>query len=183
MAKFSKTDWLDLGLKILANDGGQAIRVDNLCETAGRTKGSFYHHFINRDAFVADLVNYWEQRLTDYVITKTNQQSSASARIIILNRIASDLDAELERAIRRWAGSEALVEPGVVRVDKRRVEYLASLWYQAKNITSQQAIDLAIMNYASLVGFQQIYIPVAEDRRRRIDKLQAKIAANLPDRH
>ena len=182
MTRWSKSDWLDLGLRVLVDDGVSAIRINNLCEAAGRTKGSFYHHFKDRDAFIINLLDHWEKRLTANVISQTDREADPMARIYVLNRLAGQIDAELERVLRRWAGSDDIVAHGVARVDKRRVDYLAKLWHEAKNISSREATDLAVMNYASMVGFQQMYVPIDKDRRQRVDKLCGSLAKQYPDR-
>ncbi|PHR91279.1 MAG: TetR family transcriptional regulator [Robiginitomaculum sp.] len=181
MTRFSKIDWLDLGLKRLAQEGPIAIRIDGLCTAAGRTKGSFYHHFKDREDFVSTLLARWEQTLTQNVIAQADREEDPVARLTALNKITMETDMGVERALRRWAGADAQVERAIKRVDKRRVEYVASLLQQAKNISSQQAIDLAVMNYAYLVGFQQIYTPVSAERRTRIDRMYVQILERLPN--
>lgn len=182
MARFSRPDWLELGLTVLVSDGAAAIRIDRLCAKAKRTKGSFYHHFKDRDAYVTDLMTYWEQKLTQRVIDKTERIHDPIGRILTLNKLASGIDADLERALRRWAGSDPIVEAGVAQVDKRRIEYLARLWLDAKDISSQQAIDLATMDYAAMVGLQQLNVDVSEDRRSRIDKYYEQLIESLSKR-
>jgi AcrR family transcriptional regulator len=183
MSRFSKTDWLDLGLKVLTRNGPGSIRIDTLCAEAMRTKGSFYHHFKDRDAFITELMTHWEKQLTANVIKKTERASNPDARLAVLNRLAGRIDMELERALRRWAGSDLLVAEAVARVDKRRIDYLARLWQEAKNISSQQAIDLAVMNHATWVGFQQLYVSVGDERRTRIDQIYARLSESLTNRN
>jgi len=183
MPRYSKTDWLELGLKILTNEGPSAIRIETLCEQAMRTKGSFYHHFKDRSAFVTDLMSHWEKNLTARVIEKTERAANPQARLRVLNRLAGRIDADLERAIRRWAGAENSVADAVARVDKRRIDFLARLWQEAKNISSQQAIDLAVMNHATWVGFQQLYVSVGDERRARLDEMYARLSDGLSDRN
>jgi len=182
VARYSKTDWLDLGLELLTSEGSQAIRIEVLCSRAEKTKGSLYHHFKDRDEYVGALMRYWEQNLTQEVINKTNKISDPVGRLRTLNELASGIDATLERTIRRWAGSEPLVEEGVARVDRRRVDYLARLWQDAKDISSQQAIDLAVMDYAIMVGFQQLYVDVRHERRSRINLYYEQLIQTLPNR-
>ena len=179
--RFSKNDWLAFGLKTLAKDGPAAIRIDTLCARAGRTKGSFYHHFKSRENFVAALLEHWAQELTQSVIDQAEKEISPVARLIALNNITSGSDGGVERQLRRWAGSDAMVEAAINTIDKRRTDYVASLLMQAKDIPSQQAIDLAVMNYASLVGFQQMLTPVDPDRKQRIDQIYVDILGTLPD--
>ena len=181
MSRFVKTDWLDLGLAVLAKDGPSAIRIDTLCAKAKRTKGSFYHHFSGRDDFVAALMVYWEQKLTQAVIDETETSTDTVAKLIALNGITADLDMGIEAALRRWAGTDANVAAAVAAVDKRRVDYVASLLMQAKDIPAYKAIDLAVMNYASLIGFHMMYTGVSLDRRKRIDQVFVDILDTLPD--
>ncbi len=183
--RFSKYDWLGFGLKTLAKHGPGAIRIDNLCARAKRTKGSFYHHFKSREDFVAALLTHWEQELTQSVIDQAEQYDNPVERLNALNYITADItsgvDGGIERQLRRWAGSDEMVETAINAVDKRRVDYVASLLMQAKDISSQRAIDLAVMNYASLIGFQQMFTPIDPERRRRIDLIYVDVLNTLPD--
>lgn len=182
MAKrLSKTDWLALGLKQLEQFGSGAIRIDKLCEKSGRTKGSFYHHFKSRDDFVSALMEYWAEKLTERVINLTETEVTPIAKLMALNQHALNMEYEVDRELRRWAGHDELVQKAVEKIDKRRIDYVASLLMQAKDIPSQQAIDLAVMNYTSLIGFQQMFIPVGHERRTRIDCLYVTILNTLPD--
>jgi len=179
--RFSKTDWLDLGLSILAENGSTALRIDALCAAAGRTKGSYYHHFSGREEFTTELLNHWQHKLTEVVISETERQSDPVEKLITLNRITDELDMGVETALRRWAGTEPNVADAIAKVDKRRIEYVASLLMQAKDIPSQQAIDLAVMNYASLIGTQLMFTPINRERRQRIAQLYVDILDTLPD--
>ena len=181
MSRFAKKDWLDLGLKSLADVGPSAIRIDNLCAKAGRTKGSFYHHFKGRDDFVAALLLHWEERLTQAVIDEAEKSPDAVSRLIALNTITTDMDLGVETALRRWAGTDAAVAAAVAAVDKRRIDYVASLLMQAKDILSHQAVDLAVMNYTSLIGFQMMFTDISTERRKRIDRIYVDILDTLPD--
>ena len=181
MARLSNQDWLDLGLSELSKHGPSAVRIEALCAAAGRTKGSFYHHFKDRNAFIAALLDHWAQKLTQAVIDKTENAQNPVAKLIALNTIARTLDMGVEKALRRWAGTNSAVAKSVAAVDKRRVEYVASLFMQAKNIDSQLAIDLAVMNYAVLVGSHMMFSDISAKRRYRIDKLFVNILNGLPD--
>ncbi|MEE9347714.1 MAG: TetR/AcrR family transcriptional regulator [Robiginitomaculum sp.] len=180
MAKrFSKNDWLDLGLKALTGAGPEAIRIDGLCARAGRTKGSFYHHFDGRDVFIAALMGRWEARLTQAIIDNAEREATAQAKLRALTIITTDMAHDLDVAVRRWAASDAVVARAVEAVDKRRTAYVASLLRQIKALSKQEAMDLAVMNYAALIGFQ--LMPVSAARRRRIDQIFGQLLDRLPD--
>jgi AcrR family transcriptional regulator len=182
LKRFSKSDWLDLGLKRLAKAGPDALRIDVLCIKAKRSKGSFYHHFAGRDDFVQALMAHWEQALTHAIIEETEKSKTAAAKLKTLAHIISGTDMTAERALRRWAGTEKIVAEAIAKVDKRRIDYVAKLIGQAKKIPPQTARDLAVMNYASLVGFQMMFQNVSAARYRRIDKIYEILLQNWPDR-
>jgi len=179
--RFSKTNWLDLGLRMLAKDGLAALRIDALCTAAARTKGSYYHHFSGREDFTAQLLDHWQQKLTETVISETEQETDPVQKLIALNRITDELDMGVETALRRWAGAEPSVADAIAKVDKRRIDYVASLLMQAKDIPVQQAIDLAVMNYASLIGTQLMFTDISHERRQRIAQIYVDILDTLPD--
>jgi len=87
----------------------------------------------------------------------------------------------VETALRRWAGTEAIVADAIAKVDKRRIDYVASLLMQAKDIPASQAIDLAVMNYASLIGTQLMFTPISRERRKRMAQIYVDILDTLPD--
>lgn len=181
ITRFAKTDWLDLGLGVLSSEGSTALRIDKLCAQADRTKGSFYHHFSRREDFVTALLEHWEQKLTQAVIDETEQLQDPVEKLIALNRITDNLDMGVETALRRWAGTEQVVAGAIAKVDKRRIDYVASLLMQAKDIPVQQAVDLAVMNYASLIGTQLMFTEISQERRKRIAQIYVDMLAMLPD--
>lgn len=180
--RFSKADWLALGLKVLAAHGPTALQIDALCAVAGRTKGSYYHHFSGREDFTAALLGHWQQKMTEAVISETERQSDPIDKLITLNRIIDDMDLQVEPALRRWAGTAPVVADAIAKIDKRRIDYVASLLMQAKDISSQQAIDLAVMNYTSLIGMQLMFTPINKERRKRIARVYMDILSGLADR-
>jgi len=181
LKRFSKKDWLALGLKVLAKGGPAALRIDALCAAAKRTKGSYYHHFSGREDFTAELLDHWEQKLTEAVISETERQDDPVEKLIALNRITDGLDMGVETALRRWAGTEKAVADAIAKVDKRRIDYVANLFMQAKDITASQAIDLAVMNYASLIGTQLMFTEISRERRKRIARIYVDMLDTLPE--
>lgn len=68
--RLSAEDWLDEALRVLAEQGVQAIAVERLAKTLGVTKGSFYWHFKNRKELLKAVLVFWEnlehQYISDY---------------------------------------------------------------------------------------------------------------------
>lgn len=115
---------------MLTREGESKIRIDTLCASLGVTKGSFYHHFENREAFLDAIVEYWfetfNRRGTEYAREK------GDAAMIQLERLFEVVTSEgLSRydvAFEAWAAYEPRVLAGLREVYRFRFEYVRSLF-------------------------------------------------------
>lgn len=57
----SKTKFLDAALHVIRAKGYSATRVEDICEAAGLTKGSFFHHFDSKEALALAAADYWTE--------------------------------------------------------------------------------------------------------------------------
>jgi TetR/AcrR family transcriptional repressor of nem operon len=55
----SKTKFLDAALHVIRIKGYTATRVEDICEAAELTKGSFFHHFDTKEALALAAAEYW----------------------------------------------------------------------------------------------------------------------------
>jgi TetR/AcrR family transcriptional repressor of nem operon len=55
----SKTRFLDAALHVIRAKGYSATRVEDICEAAGLTKGSFFHHFDSKEGLALAAADYW----------------------------------------------------------------------------------------------------------------------------
>ena len=55
----SKTRLLTAALHVIRAKGYSATRVEDICEQAGLTKGSFFHHFDSKEALALAAADYW----------------------------------------------------------------------------------------------------------------------------
>jgi TetR/AcrR family transcriptional repressor of nem operon len=57
----SKTKLLDAALHVIRAKGYTATRIEDVCEAAGLTKGSFFHHFDSKEALALAAADYWSE--------------------------------------------------------------------------------------------------------------------------
>jgi TetR/AcrR family transcriptional regulator, transcriptional repressor for nem operon len=50
---------IDATVRLMVQQGFSATSVDQICQTAGMTKGSFFHHFENKEAIGKAAVEWW----------------------------------------------------------------------------------------------------------------------------
>ena len=55
----SKTKLLQAALHVIRVKGYSATRIEDVCEPAGLTKGSFFHHFDTKQALALAAADYW----------------------------------------------------------------------------------------------------------------------------
>jgi len=55
----SKTKILNAAVDVIRAKGYSATRIEDICEAAGLTKGSFFHHFDSKEALAVAAADYW----------------------------------------------------------------------------------------------------------------------------
>jgi TetR/AcrR family transcriptional repressor of nem operon len=57
----SKTRLLNAALHVIRAKGYSATRIEDICEAAGLTKGSFFHHFKSKEDLALAAAGYWSE--------------------------------------------------------------------------------------------------------------------------
>lgn len=155
--RLTREDWLETGLEILSDSGEKALTLERLCKATSRTKGSFYHHFQDRDEFIEALLEYWRSQYTDRIITAVDRLKDPISQRRELDRLAANADNKLERVIRNWSGVDDRVRQNIKQVDDRRIKYIANLIAKLGDIEPETAMELAIIEYAAFLGLQYLF--------------------------
>ena len=154
-ARWERGDWLSLGLQALAKEGPSGLTLDRLCVEAGRTRGSFYHHFADHAAFLDALCGHWRETFTHALIART-QDGPAGQRLMDLNALAVGLDPAIELGMRRLACTNPAVRAAVASADAERIAYLERLHRDA-GLDAGAAASVAKLEYAAFVGGQMLW--------------------------
>jgi AcrR family transcriptional regulator len=118
--------WIEEGLRALAGGGPEAVRIEPLARRLGVTRGGFYHHFADRAALLSEMLDLWERRVIDEVLTQVEQERS-DPRTRAVRAGALTFDAKLmpvELAIRDWARRDTTIAERLQHVDNARMGYL-----------------------------------------------------------
>ena len=57
----SKTKFLNAAMHVIRVKGYTATRIEDVCEEAGLTKGSFFHHFKSKEELALAAAEHWEE--------------------------------------------------------------------------------------------------------------------------
>ncbi|TGN00599.1 TetR/AcrR family transcriptional regulator [Leptospira yasudae] len=158
----SSEDWIVAGLDLLYHKGEEFLTIESLCKKLKLTKGSFYHHFKNREDFSQRMLIYWEKTFTDDIIVLAGSESSPQNRLKTLRSLTFGLSKNAERAIRAWAFRNSKVKKVQERVDRKRISFLKKVYFELfKN--NRQAEQKARLAYAIFVGAEMI-LPSLEEK-------------------
>ena len=149
--RLTKSDWIDHGLRTLANDGPNALKVGPMSTTLKVSRGSFYWHFRDIADFRSQILRSWQERMTDQVIQQLEAAKAEPDRLKHLMRRAFVTKRHLERAIRSWAAEAKDVAATVAAVDTRRVFYIAGMLVAA-GVESRRALPRAAFMYWAYLG-------------------------------
>jgi AcrR family transcriptional regulator len=126
-----RDSWVQQGLKALGAGGPDAVRVEQLAQALGVTKGGFYWHFDDRRALLEEMLDAWERLVIDDAIERVERGGGdARTRLRRLSALAGagrEL-VKIDLAIRDWARRDKAVAKRLRRLDNRRMEYLRLLF-------------------------------------------------------
>jgi len=150
--QLSAKDWLDLGLKVLAESGFTALKADPLAKAMGVSRGSFYWHFADIGAFHAAILKHWREVAAEQIIANVEAAAGNDNPLQLLLRQAFGGRLSLENAVRSWAAHDSLARRAVQAIDRRRLSYLERL-LRASGLAPRVAHARAQILYWAFLGF------------------------------
>jgi AcrR family transcriptional regulator len=136
----------------IVEGGVAAVAVEPLAARLGTTKGSFYHHFSNRDALIVAALEDWERSQTEAVIERLELIADPGERLrAVLAAAFADKAGGMRDAALLASASHPLVKPVVKRVTERRLRYFTET-YRQMGLPKQRARRRALMLYLSYIG-------------------------------
>ena len=180
MARLKREDWLEQGLMTLAEKGVDALTIDAMCQLLSVTKGSFYHHFQNRDAFLEAILSYWEDKFTKQFIEFSQEGLSTQEKIERLHQRVIESYGTYEVNIRAWAQLDLLARKFQERVDQQRLNFLYEL---QKEMLSDEKVarTMAQLQYATLIGSTGIIPHLEADDLENMYQLLARLSIAIQE--
>lgn len=150
--RLGQKHWIDAALRTLAAHGIEAVRVERLAADLEVTKGSFYWHFANRETLLLAMLEAWENRATNDIITMVEAAGGdGRKRLRTLGMEVFGSDGRLDRQIRAWSAHDPVARVSQERIDARRLAYLEQL-FDDMGFPSDTAKARALFSYQALIG-------------------------------
>ncbi|MGF9908221.1 TetR/AcrR family transcriptional regulator [Brevibacillus porteri] len=147
--QYIREDWIRAGLDMLAEAGIDAVRVEPLARKLKISKGSFYHHFPDRQALLDSMIDYWEEYATERIIRAPHSDNMSLEQL--LSSVFSS-ERKIEAAIYNWAKQHPALSKRLVEIEQRRVGFVASL-YEKKGLAPTDAKARAQLAYLLYIGW------------------------------
>ena len=178
MARLQREDWLEQGLITLAEQGVDALTIDAMCKLMTVTKGSFYHHFKNRETFLEAILAFWEDKYTQQFITVSQEGLNYQEKFERLHQLVIESYGTNEVNIRAWAQVDPLARKYQERVDQQRLNFLYEL-QQGLYENDALARTMAQLQYTTLIGSAQIIPALKQSDLENMYQLLAQLSIAL----
>jgi AcrR family transcriptional regulator len=168
--QLSAKDWLDQGLKTLAQKGFTALKAEPLAKAMGVSRGSFYWHFADIGAFHAAILTRWREVATEQIIAAVEAAKSRNRGedpLAVLLKLTFGSKLVLEKAVRSWAANDVRARAAVVAVDRRRLDYIENLLKQA-GLAEDVARARAQILFWAFFGYALSDQQLAADRQQAV---------------
>lgn len=182
MSTLTRNDWIAAGFDALDGEGYAGISAESLARRLNVTRGSFYHHFRNREDFVRTLLTAWEDDYTARMLAYAADGRSAGDTLTRYLRIAAEKRPGREVAIRAWALHDALVAEFQQRVDATRLAFAVETSRRLVRMPGEAEI-LGQVAHLCLIGGQQAGLRRDAERFNRfMQRAFTAVESMLPHR-
>ncbi|MCX6397258.1 MAG: TetR/AcrR family transcriptional regulator [Propionibacteriales bacterium] len=153
-SRLSIDDWTERALALLMDEGVGAIKINRLCRELGVTKGSFYWHFADLDAFLAAIAEKWcaETREALSGLSELHALPPLERIRAMALRLIDDRSWSVERALREWAKDDAKVAVVIVEADQFVFELVQAALLELGHSAQDARLRAGLLVYAG-IGF------------------------------
>jgi AcrR family transcriptional regulator len=139
-------------MEAIVQGGVAAVAIEPLALRLGTTKGSFYHHFENRDALIVAALEDWERSQTEAVIERLRLIPDPAERLrAVMASALADRAGGVRDAALLGSATHPLVCPFVERVTARRLEYMSQVCEEL-GLPKARARHRALLLYSAYLG-------------------------------
>lgn len=167
-APLARNDWLNEAIQALSGGGIAAVSIVQLANTLGVTRGSFYHHFTDREDLLRAMLSHWEKKWTVDIREEVRSLELPPGEMLLslVKSIREHKAADYDAPFRAWALHDPLARSALETVDAFRLDYIRSLFEAAgfAGLDAENRARLLLYYEMSDPAFFVARDPVTEDR-------------------
>lgn len=145
-------DWLDAGLRLLVEEGVDALKVARLSSALGVTKGSFYWHFADIAAMKSALAQHCAE-IHHGVATHFEGLGARPPRerlTAMSAMLADPRRRKVEAALRRWAEVDDQIAEAVAHLDRQVLRLATDAMREIGFAESEARARASMLLYAAI---------------------------------
>jgi AcrR family transcriptional regulator len=124
--RLTREDWVDAAIELLTGEGIAAVTVDRIASNLTITRGSFYHHFSDREDLLRAMLDHWAHHWT---FAARNRIAAlgldpSTTLLVLMKTIRSERLAAYDAPFRAWALHDSLARETVRKVDEGRLAFI-----------------------------------------------------------
>lgn len=126
--RLTRQNWIEATFELLTEEGICSVVIDRLATKLGVTRGSFYHHFSDRDDLLGAVLDYWAEQWT-YTIREhigALGLDPSTTLLALMKAIRRNRAADYDAPIRAWALHDPTAHRVVKRADEARLAFVRS---------------------------------------------------------
>jgi len=142
--RLTRDDWIKAAFDKLTTSGIGEVSIDRLADGLGVTRGSFYHHFADRNELMQAVLVYWADRWTRLVRRSIEDLGldPATNLLALMRAIRKNSAADFDAPIRAWALHDPMARKVVQEVDEERLSFILAQ-FEALGFTGVDAENRA----------------------------------------
>jgi AcrR family transcriptional regulator len=172
--KATREDWINLALKTLISGGVDKVRVLTMSRELEVSRSSFYWYFTSRQNMLDQLLQYWRDRNTKFIVEHADRPSKNIIRAVmnVFECWVDDslFDPQLDFAVRAWARNSKSIRRVIDEADNERIEALRRM-FARHDYSSEDAFVRARVLYFMQIGYYAL--EVNEPMNTRLSYVEA----------
>lgn len=154
----TKDIWIETGYELFAKYGADGIKVESLSKKVGVSKSSFYYHFIDKELFVENLLEY--HIFKSHVISKKERNIKSINPELINILIEHKIDLLFNRQLRINRVNKLYADT-LIRSNKIIGNVFTMIWVKDLSLHLNQKqleaiFDLLLENFYLQISIQNI---------------------------
>lgn len=159
--RLTRSEWIEEGLRALAEQGEAGVRVDVIAKKLNISRGSFYWHFEDRPAYLSAILEEWRRSSTTFIQERLDRGILTPAeRLRLLLKASRSSDQRvpggpIERAVEQWASYNSEAAEMLANIHRERLGFCEALFTK---LGHKAPAAMAEILYSYIVGRNQIGI-------------------------
>jgi len=176
--RLGKEAWVIAARDALIEGGIEGVKVDRLANQLKAQRGSFYHHFNNRDSLLQALLQHWlDNNSAIYNAAAKRPLDKARATLSYINTMwleENEFNPHYDSAIRDWGRTAPSIAAVVRQVDQQRIGILQEL-FQGMGYSHDTALGRARVAYFHQVGYIALGLNESPQERQQLAAMYLQV--------